>query len=45
MHRRSLLLGAAAAIAAPLARPALAGTSQQVALKGPSVVFWNVSKS
>ena len=25
MHRRSLLLGAAAAVAAPLARPAIAG--------------------
>ena len=32
MHRRSLLLGAAAAIAAPLARPAIAGNSQTLSI-------------
>ena len=32
MHRRSLLLGAAAAIVAPLASPALGGTSQTLSI-------------
>ncbi len=32
MHRRSLLLGAAAAIVAPLARPAIAGNSQTLSI-------------
>jgi peptide/nickel transport system substrate-binding protein len=31
MHRRSLLFGAAAAVAAPLARPAIGGTTQTLA--------------
>ena len=32
MHRRSLLLGAAAAVAAPLARPAIAGNTQTLSI-------------
>ena len=32
MHRRSLLLGAAAAVAAPLARPAIAGAAQTLSI-------------
>src|SRR3984893_19127432 len=32
MHRRSLLLGAAAAIVAPLASPALGGTTQTLSI-------------
>ena len=32
MHRRSLLLGAAAAVAAPLARPAIAGTAKTLSI-------------
>ncbi len=32
MHRRSLLLGAAAAVAVPLARPAIAGNAQTLSI-------------